>query len=260
MKKKFVSLFAAVVIVSAALTPVVNARMFQRRDNQTVSVVTCIYQRYGVKEVVTEVSEQEAYEIKQCLEQLNYALGEGDEKKVLTLVSLLREKRLFNETLSEMNLALHGLDVFSGEEGKTLSFFSKKVLSTAETNISNFLCYVHATGRGLMFFTIGHILLVLASMGLILPIQFYLLILILTHLIPLRVLLPIGSISLEEGKISTFGLGGFQTVEAVNETVGVTLLGFTGVTINIPFGETQGFLFVSGFSLLAFSGSGFSGK
>ena len=69
-------------------------------------------------------------------------------------------------------------------------------------------------------------------------------------------MLPIGSITLKQGSISAIGLGGYEKLTADNNSIQTTLVGFTGLTINIPFGEESelgGFLFVSGFSTIAHS-------
>ena len=79
-----------------------------------------------------------------------------------------------------------------------------------------------------------------------------------THVIPLRIMLPIGSVSLKQGSISSIGLGGYGKLTTDNNSIQTTLVGFTGLTIHIPFGDSEesdlgGFLFVSGFSAIAYS-------
>jgi len=91
-------------------------------------------------------------------------------------------------------------------------------------------------------------------------IPLYLVIMFITHIIPFRICMPIATINMENGTISATGLGGSQTVN-VNETSPshqVTIGGFTGVTVSIPSilggeSELKGFMFISGFSLLASS-------
>ena len=255
MKKKtaFVSFFATAIIVLVTLPPVVSEKVLWSQDEHMIPIVTRIYQRHGIREIITEVPEREVNRVKQCLERLNDALEKSDKKEILACVSFLRERQVFDRANEE----IYSLLKKPFEPSTVSTTFPKQSFSAAETSISNFLCYVNVVGGGLMFFTVGHILAALANMGIMLPFPFYIIVLILTHLIPVRILLPIGSINLEEGKISAFGLGGLQRKVVANETIGVALLGFTGITINIPFGETQGFLFVSGFSLLAFEGGVF---
>jgi hypothetical protein len=114
-----------------------------------------------------------------------------------------------------------------------------------------------------MFFTIGLSLfvptMVLISifgedvLRILIPI--YYLIMIITHIIPFRMGLPAGMLLIKGGTASATGLNGHQRVEIENSSQ-ITIIGFTGITISIPFIDTpadeyNGFMFVSGFSLIA---------
>ncbi|HID25603.1 MAG TPA: hypothetical protein EYP23_03975 [Thermoplasmata archaeon] len=85
----------------------------------------------------------------------------------------------------------------------------------------------------LMFFTIGHVLAAFVNMGIVLPLPFYVIVVILTHLLQVRILLLIGSINFGVRGNLRVWLRSFPERIVTNETVGVSLLGFTGVTINI---------------------------
>ena len=75
---------------------------------------------------------------------------------------------------------------------------------------------------------------------------------LLTDLIPIKILTPTGAISLQNGTISCLGLNGFQRVKVGAEAYGVNLSWFTGSTINLPpINNHKAFLFVSGIVLKA---------
>ncbi len=74
-----------------------------------------------------------------------------------------------------------------------------------------------------------------------------------THVIPFRVGLPIGILTMSGGSVSAIGLSGAQHMDIpANSSAQITVGGFSGITINIPgMEDSEGFLFVSGFSLIA---------
>ena len=74
-----------------------------------------------------------------------------------------------------------------------------------------------------------------------------------THVVPFRIGLPIGILTMSGGSVSAIGLSGVQRMDvSVNSSAQITIGGFSGITINIPGMEgSEGFLFVSGFSLIA---------
>ena len=137
----------------------------------------------------------------------------------------------------------------------------------AGDNISNSLCYFHAAGRGTILFTLGvkmvefitnavknassfieGLAIIIVLLALFAPF------LLVTYLVPFRIMMPVGVINMESGSISSFGLDGHKKVFVdENNPLSVTVRGFSGITISIPSGqnndESNGFLFVSGSSL-----------
>ncbi len=114
-------------------------------------------------------------------------------------------------------------------------------------------------GNGTMIFTTGHLLalptlLLLKIIGseifrFLIPV--YATIMVLTHLVPFRILLPIGTMNIDDGRAFTRGINGYKST---NITGGyqITLLGFTGITIDVPSIEELNlgrFIFISGFGL-----------
>ena len=250
-KRVLVGVFVTMLIVFAALTPAAGANILSKEKN--IPVTTAIYTQGGVEEVTVNLTKQDVRVVEQHLKQLNNALIIGDETRVLSILSFLKSKGLFRENVDRINSLLkHSSAAFTEPKGLLSSVYS---LSAGE-NLSNVLCYVNAVGRGLIIFTIGYLLAMLANNGVVLPIQLYLLILVITHLVPFRVLLPVGVLSLEEGGVSTFGLNGFQRLDVNGATLSLVLTGFTGLIINIPFSQSESgsFLFLSGLSLMVREG------
>ncbi|RLF27233.1 MAG: hypothetical protein DRN01_02925 [Thermoplasmata archaeon] len=250
-KRVLIGIFAATIIVFAALTPVTGANILSKEKN--IPVTTAIYTQGGVEEVTVNLTKHDVRVVEQQLKQLNNALIIGDETRVLSILSFLKSKGLFRENVGRVNSLLkHSSAAFTEPKGLLSSVYG----SLADENLSNVLCYINAVGRGLIIFTIGYLLAMLVNNGVVLPIQLYLLILVVTHLVPFRVLLPVGVLSLEEGGVSTFGLNGFQRLEVNGDSVSLVLTGFTGLIINIPFSQSESgpFLFLSGLSLMVKEG------
>jgi hypothetical protein len=76
---------------------------------------------------------------------------------------------------------------------------------------------------------------------------FFVIIYLLTHLIPFRILMPYGAVTLKNGSMSSVGLQGFKRVVVGDEYYTVNVSWFTGITLNFIGPETlAGFLFMSG--------------
>lgn len=146
-------------------------------------------------------------------------------------------------------------------EKSRLSKSTKFFESENGDNISNSMCYFNAIGKGIMLFPLGvkiweaivravrnassaleALIIYLALVPL------FALVVLITHLIPFRILMPVGIINMQQGRISSLGLMGFKRVIVDTEPVDVNLSWFTGITFNIPFSENP-ILFVSGFAV-----------
>ncbi|OGS40104.1 MAG: hypothetical protein A3K77_07755 [Euryarchaeota archaeon RBG_13_31_8] len=249
MKKKIICLSAIIVgmlIVLGSLSPVVCSK-----DLDTVTIEV---NRYNVKNpctIRTEVGVEEAQEIKQILINLNEAIENNDEAAISQYEAILNEKGIFGEQRQE--------------------FFSQKTFSekikqkqTLSAEITNKLCYFNAVGTGGIFFPMAvkfieamqeiidnasSVIEALVLLLVLLP--FFAIIYLFTHLIPFRILMQLGIVSMQEGKMFSLGLNGFKRVVVENgsDAYNVNLTWFTGATVNfIGSGELGGFLFVSGFA------------
>lgn len=248
-KKIFcLSIIAAVIILMTNFSPSVLSTNINNQNK--ISVETLIYHESNIEKIITEINEDEVEDIKSCLINLNKAYEQENENDIFKYESNLYKKGILNK-ISKTSIKNHGLI--------KNPFLQHLLKSKSEDNISNSFCFVNVAGEGLMIFTIGSLLIVptlilmsiLGTEILQILIPIYVGILLLTHMIPFRILLPIGIITMDKGNISTVGLSGSQNMEVNYSSVQLQLAGFTGITINIPTEESGGFLFVSGFSILA---------
>jgi len=250
-------MIGAAIILLGGLSPSICAK-----DVKTDSITIEVNRYYGKKSapIYTEVSYDEAEEIKQILIQLNYAIENNDEQAIAVYEKTLNEKGLFGDEYQKF---------FSNEkysqtmEKEKLSQYTRYFGSKNGDNISNYMCYFNAIGEGLMLWWLGlsvwnaivkAIQNVSNPLGalilLIALLPFLVLVMLLTDLIPFRILAPSGVIALKNGSISSLGLNGFKRVKVGAEAVGVNLSWFTGITVNIPpINDKKAFLFVSGIAL-----------
>jgi hypothetical protein len=256
MNKKIIcisTMFVAILIVLGSLSPSICSK-----DLETVTIEVNRY--YGKKStpIYTELTYEEAEELKEILTQLNAAIENNDEEAISQYESLLNEKGIFGDEYQEFfsNNAFY--------EKMDLSKYStySKYFKQNSDNISNTLCYFNAIGNGVILFQLelkfweamrkaidnaSGIIEALVILLALLPI--FVLIFLMTHLIPFRILMPIGMVSLNTGRISSLGLKGFKKIILNNETTNVNISGFTGLTINIGFSGSKPFLFVSGIAI-----------
>ena len=253
----FLCIFAAAIIVLAGVSSaVMSVDPECKMNHDKILVEMNRYHRKGKDTVLTELDNEEVTYLKTCLIKLNDALIRGDETEILKYEKILNEKGIFGDTYQKIR---------SDSLSSQLSPVSRLRPLTLDDNLSNSLCYVHAAGEGIMIFTIGAILSEilydilsnassiweLLALGLLL-LPFYVLVFLATHLIPFRILLPVGTIGVENGTISTLGLDGIHTREITGNMTKLDVYGFTGITISLPgTDQSEEFLFVSGFSLLA---------
>ncbi len=247
---------AAIVVLTAVSSAVVSVdpEYVMNQDKKLVEM-----NRYGYNgkdTIVTEFTEDEIKYLKTCLIKLDEALSKNDEQEILKYEKILNEKGIFGK--KHQNIGSDSL--FS-----RLSPMQRLRPEPLNDDLSNSFCYVHAVGEGIMIFTIGAILSEilydilsnassiweLLALGLVL-LPFYVLVFLATHLIPFRILLPVGTFGVENGTISTIGLDGFKTREIVANMTQLIIYGFTGITISLPGTDTSDeFLFVSGFAFKA---------
>ena len=263
MKKKIIILSAAVCIL-LLLTGITPALATNNTDSFTMrnSFVTIEVNHYLGKhkqQTFTTVPVEEAEEIRQYLVALSDAQERNDHAAITYYESLLTEKGILDEKYQQLCLK-NKENILLGKRNTASSF-----TSLADENISNRLCFFSAHGEGIVAWWLalkiweGIVRLIknqtsaLAALILLLIfLPYFVLAVVLTSLIPFRILTPIGALSLKNGTISCLGLDGFQRVTVGEDTYGVNLTGFTGISINVPpINNRTAFLFMSGFVLKA---------
>lgn len=250
--KHIMKLFCVLIIVvtiSASFSTTLGSNTLEKNNN--LMIETRYYDNNLMKKNYCELDETELDYLKECLINLNDAYITDDVASIQKYETILYEKGILNKKPNRFSFD----DKFL-KNNPILKHFTNQ---HPDENISNSFCYVNAAGDGLMIFTIGALLtiptIILINifggqiLSLLIPI--YLVILILTHLIPFRIMLPIGLITMDSGKITTVGTSGTQNMDVEYPSAQLQLAGFTGVTINIPSNNTSGFLFVAGVSIIA---------
>jgi hypothetical protein len=261
MKRKivFFSTIVAILLVLGGLSPTICSKdLVIASGNETVTIEVNRYYGKNSEEILTEISYEDAEEIKEILVNLNEAIVNNDEEAISQYESILNEKGIFGNNYQDF----FSYNTFSEMMDKSkCSQFTRYFGINNNDNISNYMCYFNAIGKGTMLFTLGLTLweaIVRAVQNASSPLAgliiflalfpFLVLIMIFTHLIPFRILMPRGAITMQNGTISSLGLMGFKRVVVGTDPVDVNLSWFTGLTINFPFGENP-FLFVSGVAL-----------
>lgn len=263
MNKKIVSLsiLAAAIILLTGVIPALaspkNNLLAMKNDLVTIEVNH--YLGRQPKQICTTVTTGEAEEIRQYLIELYNAQESNDHQTIAKYEALLNEKGILGKDYKYFSSETNGMTLL----GKTN--LPRYFTSMAGENISNSICYFNAIGEGLVLwwlalsfwlsmvnalknasnpFAAFILLLVLLPLAIV--------VMLLTNLIPFRILAPTGALALKNGTISAFGLNGFQRVKVGAEGYGVNLSGFTGLTISIPpINNHKAFLFVSGIALKA---------
>jgi hypothetical protein len=255
-----VSIISAIILVLAGLAPVVGSKDVEIPKKIVVEMNS--YAHGSVEKVLTELSYDEALELKECLINLNDAIEQEDEQAILECETILNEKGILGEKPQKTSYDLESQEFYPWVKNSPIfSGLKNSLTQTTAGDISNALCYFHAAGEGMMIFTIGvllmvPIMLIIAQapelLGLVMIICVA--IMLATHVIPFRVGLPIGILTMSGGSVLAIGLSGAQHMDiSANSSAQITVGGFSGITINIPGMEegSEGFLFVSGFSLIA---------
>ncbi len=263
MNKKIISLsiFSAVVILLAGFTPALASsenNIFAVKTELVSIEVNHYLGRQPERNQLT-VTTDEAEQIRFYLTELYKAQQRNDCAAIATYESLLYEKGLFGANHPRFSSNINGLTLLEK------AGFSSSAPSMTDENISNSMCYFNAIGEGAMLWWIGLTFVqqlvdainnvsnpIGALILYIILLPFIVLTMLFTDLIPFRIFSPAGVIALKNGTVSARGANGFQKLTVGEESYGVNLSGFTGITINIPpINNHKSFLFVSGFALKA---------
>jgi hypothetical protein len=263
MKKIIIiSGLVAILIILGGLSPSIVSKDIVpiQLDEEIETITVEVNKYYGKQETIyTDLTFEEIEELEKILTILDEAILKNDEKTIKECEKSLNEKGIFGDKYE--NFYSH--DFISKKfRSSRLSKFSR-ILPLNGDDLSNLMCYFHARGQGMFFFFAELNILqnIVDAMnnasGLIeafiiffalLPI--YVMIMLLTHVVPFRILMPKGICRMDDGKMTSIGLKGVKTVEATssNESVMLNLSFFTGITISWPI-EDNNILFVSGFAV-----------
>jgi len=258
IKRKTIILspLVATVIILAGLTTAVGSSDIETIiENTTITIEVNKYMGRRPEQILTEVSEEEAREIEQLLYELYDAIENNDKTAITHYQNTLYEKGIFGDEEYRFYSQDEFLEML---DASTNSPIFEKFEKMEGDDISNYVCYYHAAGKGLIEFTIGLRLLQaiidiasnasspLAGLIILLALlPFYVLVSLMTHLIPFRILMPEGVVIMDTGNMFSLGLSGFKRVTVSGEQFAAKIAGFTGVTFNIPFSDNPA-LFVSG--------------
>jgi len=252
------NILASIIIVLATFTPIVCAG--ELSSEKKVTIITTKYQFFDKKEIITEVSEEEAEDIMDDLENLGQALIDGNNQLIKKYESSLIDKGIFDE--NHKIFSKKGIISVLRER-----YFSKRSNNPSSLADENSLCFVNARGTGnlsFMFdsafenFLAAAVVLVflcaffpplIALFGL--PILLLIFVgifgLTITHLIPFRVLYPTLKMRLNSGDCSIKGINGTQQYTAPLEAV---FSGFSGLTVNFQkWSDEDNNVYLLGFSL-----------
>lgn len=261
MDKKivFLSVLSAILMITIGFSSAVAENT--TGESEKIVFETKTYNGISFEKKLVELSEKEAEEVKQILVALEKAISKNDEKAVEEYKQILEEKGILDETSSK---------------------FIKPQKQDAELSddISNSMCYFHTMGVGLLLFPLENRILegieetirnaveqtdnpiaafiIAFVLFILLFVLFCLPVMLVTHLVPFRVMMPSATVQLKNGKMWSRGAEGYKKVETSGETINADLSYFTGITIStLPISinddseeekDNKGFMFVSGFA------------
>ena len=234
MKKKIVilSTIVAILIILGGLSPTILSKDLEiTSGNENVTMEVNRYYGEESESILTDLSYEEAEELKEILINLNEAIENNDEEAIDQYETILNEKGIFGDKYQEF----FSYDTYT-EMMKYVKFpgITRYLGSMNNDNISNFMCFFNAVGQGRMLFTLGlrmweaivraveNASSALAGLIILLAmLPFLVLIMLFTHLIPFRILMPIGAITMKNGTYSSLGLLGYKKLEVGVDAVDV---------------------------------------
>jgi len=262
MKKVIIfSGLVAIFIILGGLSPsIVSKDIVPIRIDEDIETITVeVNKYYGNQETIyTDLTIEEIEELEKILTKLDEAILKNDDKTINECEKSLNEKGIFGDKYENF----YSYDFLSKKfRSSRLSKFSK-ILPLNGDDLSNLMCYFHARGQGMFFFFVELSILqsivdamnnasslIEAFIILFALLPIYVMIMLLTHIVPFRLLMPKGICRMDNGKMTSIGLKGVKTVEASgNESVMLNLSFFTGITISWPI-EDNNILFVSGIAV-----------
>lgn len=255
MKKKLmiVSCFCVTVLAIAGCTPALASQPL----TSTKSTVPIEVTRYAGKNQVSTtatVSSADAWQIEQCLIELYNAQQQNDRTTIAHCIQILNSK----------GIVINAQDRSYLTPERVIRFYGKAVGHNAlMDDVTNQACLFTAIGQGMLVgaFALKIIQAVSdviknqttvlgALIVLIILLPLLLLAVLINDIIPIRIMMPVGTLVLTNGTVSTIGLLGVKKMKVNATQIQVNVSWFTGLTINIPklSNESKPFCFISGFA------------
>jgi hypothetical protein len=263
MRKKvfLISAFAAAVLIFAAISPSITSKDIENISKQ--QMINVEVNRYfgGKPEIIdNEMTLEEAEYLEEILTSLHYAIENNDEQAIKLYEKQLNDMKLFGDNYQEFHSNNNYDKLVNKYKPDNLL---RLVKNSNGDDLSNLFCFVNAIGKGMLVSSIGlaawlafsrllrnassaieALIIILVFLPLALTV------IVLTSLIPFRILMPKGAIIMDEGSIFSIGLGGIKNLKVTENTV-ANISWFTGLSISIPGNNETGrdpFCFISGFA------------
>jgi len=202
-------------------------------DEKTYNVDIGLFNGLKSKKINIDLKKDDLLDLKNILFDINSALEKNDEKLFYKSKEKLIQMDLFDE--------------------KEISFlkptFHTNTNSLSDPDISNKACFFSSFGSGFIAFPIETKILEWITeqaseegglggiiLAILLIIIFYVPVMLVTHLIPFRILMPFALVELDKGNMNSIGMMGSKSVSVSEgeDPFTCSLNFFTGLTISFP--------------------------
>jgi len=255
MKKNLMiaSCFCVTVLALAGCTPALASQPLTSTKS-TVPIEVIRYAGKNQVSTIATVSSVDAWQIEQCLIELYNAQQQNDRTTIAHCISVLNSKGIAINAQDRSFLTPERIIQFYGKTSGHNAFMD---------DVTNQACLFTAIGEGMLFgaFALKIIQAVSdairnqttvlgALIVLIILLPLLLLAVLINAIIPIRIMMPVGTLVLANGTVSTIGTLGVKKMKVNATQIQVNVSWFTGITINIPKlrNESKPFCFVSGFA------------
>lgn len=255
MKKKLVmiSCLCVIVLALAGFTPALATKPLDVAKS-TVPIEVTRYAGENQVKTIASVSPADAWQIEQCLIDLYDAQQRNDRAAIAHCVMELNSKGITISAQDQSYLTPE----------RALRFYGKAVGQNGlMDDVTNQACLFTAIGEGMLFGAFALKIIQAASeiiknqttllgalIMLIILLPFLVLAVLINAVIPIRIMMPVGTLVLTNGTVSTIGVQGVKKMKVNATQIQVNVSWFTGLTINIPklSNESKPFTFVTGFA------------
>jgi len=256
-----ISVFAAAVVIFAGISPSILSKDIENfASTEKINVEVNQFFNKSPETIYNEMTLEEAEYLKGILIKLHEAIENSDEEEIKIYEKQLNDLGLFGENYQEF----YSKNKYEKLVNKYKPDIIMNLLKLKNgDDLSNKFCFINAIGQGILVSNLGlafwlamqRILsnassFIEALVLLLIFLPLALTVILLTSLIPFRILMPKGAIVMEEGSIFSVGLNGFKNLKVTQPTV-ANISFFTGLSISIPGNNETGrdpFCFISGFA------------